>query len=79
MINFNCRIGSRILRGMVKETSHAQKVYKEAISRSETTGLLTQLPEASDVKVQRIAPQLCLTPQPHCSNSTSKNLTGISF
>lgn len=49
VVGFTCRIGSRVLRGLVKEKSKARKSYNDAVARGETAGLLEQLPEASDV------------------------------
>ncbi len=49
VVSFTCRIGSRVLHGLVKEKNKARAVYQEAVSRGETAGLLEQLPEAADV------------------------------
>lgn len=49
VVGFTCRIGSRILHGLVKEKNKARAVYTEAVSRGESAGLLGQLPEAADV------------------------------
>jgi len=48
VVGFTCRIGSRLLKGVVKEKEKALKVYKEAVERGETAGLLEQL-DNSDV------------------------------
>lgn len=49
MVGFTCRIGDRVIVGEVKEKEKARAVYKDAISKGQTAGLLEQLPEASDV------------------------------
>ena len=49
VVSFICRIGSRTLRGLVKEKHKAKAVYQEAVARGESAGLLEQLPAASDV------------------------------
>jgi Vault protein inter-alpha-trypsin domain/von Willebrand factor type A domain len=49
VVRFTCRIGKRVLRGLVKEKQKAKKIFDEAVSRGETAGLLEQAPEASDV------------------------------
>ncbi|KAL8769312.1 MAG: hypothetical protein Q9209_004694 [Squamulea sp. 1 TL-2023] len=54
VVGFSCRIGSRVLRGVVKERSQAKATYDSAVSRGETAGLLEQLPEASDVFSTRL-------------------------
>ncbi|KAL8777663.1 MAG: hypothetical protein Q9213_007762 [Squamulea squamosa] len=54
VVGFSCRIGSRVLRGVVKERSQAKSTYDSAVSRGETAGLLEQLPEASDVFSTRL-------------------------
>ncbi len=43
VVGFTCRIGSRVIKGIVKEKEKARKVYAEAIERGETAGLLEQL------------------------------------
>ncbi|MCJ1253321.1 hypothetical protein MMC24_001132 [Lignoscripta atroalba] len=54
VVSLTCTIGSRVLRGLVKEKNKAKAVYDEALSRGETAGLLVQLPEASDVFSTRL-------------------------
>ncbi|KAL8873232.1 MAG: hypothetical protein Q9174_001264 [Haloplaca sp. 1 TL-2023] len=54
VVGFTCRIGSRVLRGLVKERSQAKATYDAAVSRGETAGLLEQLPQASDVFSTRL-------------------------
>lgn len=49
VVGFTCRIGDRVIVGEVKEKEKARAVYKDAISKGQTAGLLEQLPEASDV------------------------------
>lgn len=53
VVGFTCRIGSRIIQGVVKEKEKARAVYKEAVERGETAGLLEQLSN-SDVFQTRI-------------------------
>ncbi|KAH0560036.1 hypothetical protein GP486_003447 [Trichoglossum hirsutum] len=54
VVGFNCRVGGRVIRGLVKEKAKAKAIYDEAVSRGETAGLLTQLPESSDVFTTKI-------------------------
>ncbi|KAL8954592.1 MAG: hypothetical protein Q9183_007029, partial [Haloplaca sp. 2 TL-2023] len=54
VVGFTCRIGSRVLRGLVKERSQAKATYDAAVSRGEIAGLLEQLPQASDVFSTRL-------------------------
>lgn len=49
VVGFTCHVGSRVLRGVVKEKSKAKESYDKAVAQGETAGLLAQLPEASDV------------------------------
>ncbi|KAJ9643635.1 hypothetical protein H2199_004314 [Coniosporium tulheliwenetii] len=49
VVGFTCRIGDRVIEGIVKEKEKARAVYQEAVDRGETAGLLEQLPDASDV------------------------------
>ena len=49
VVGFTCRVGSRVLHGVVKEKSKAKESYDKAVAQGETAGLLEQLPEASDV------------------------------
>lgn len=53
VVGFTCRIGSRIIKGVVKEKEKAREVYSEAVERYETAGLLEQL-KTSDVFQTRI-------------------------
>ena len=48
VVRFTCRIGSRVIKGVVKEREKARKIYSEAVERGETAGLLQQL-DNSDV------------------------------
>ncbi|KAI9878849.1 MAG: hypothetical protein M1830_010321 [Pleopsidium flavum] len=48
VVGFTCRIGSRLIKGIVKEKEKARKVYQEAVERGETAGLVEQL-DNSDV------------------------------
>ncbi|KAL8900275.1 MAG: hypothetical protein Q9192_001147 [Flavoplaca navasiana] len=54
VVAFTCRIGSRVLKGLVKERSQAKATYDKVVSRGETAGLLEQLPQASDVFSTRL-------------------------
>ncbi|KAI8930840.1 hypothetical protein NX059_011860 [Plenodomus lindquistii] len=49
VVGFTCHVGSRTIDGEVKEKDKAKAVFKEAVARGETAGLLEQLPDASDV------------------------------
>ncbi|CZR66493.1 related to Vault poly[ADP-ribose] polymerase [Phialocephala subalpina] len=49
VVSFTCRIGSKVLTGLVKEKAKAKEIFDQAVSRGETAGLLEQAPEASDV------------------------------
>ncbi|KAL8920273.1 MAG: hypothetical protein Q9208_006341 [Pyrenodesmia sp. 3 TL-2023] len=49
VVAFDCRIGSRVLRGVVKERSQAKATFDQAVSRGETAGYLEQSLDASDV------------------------------
>ena len=49
VVSFTCRIGSRILRGLVKEKVIAKAIFDKAVAKGETAGLLEQAAEASDV------------------------------
>ena len=42
VVGFTCHIGSRIIHGVVKEKAKAREVYKEAIDRGKSAGLLEQ-------------------------------------
>ncbi len=54
VVDFTCRVGSRLLRGRVQEKSKARETYDQAVARGETAGILEQLPEASDVFSTRL-------------------------
>ncbi|KAI4205079.1 MAG: hypothetical protein LQ350_000706 [Teloschistes chrysophthalmus] len=54
VVGFKCRIGTRVLKGLVRERSQAKATYDAAVSRGETAGLLEQLPAASDVFSTRL-------------------------
>ncbi|KAI9798894.1 MAG: hypothetical protein M1833_004397 [Piccolia ochrophora] len=49
VVGFTCRVGSRLLKGLVKEKAKARAVYDEAVALGQTAGLLEQWEEASDV------------------------------
>ena len=48
VVGFNCKIGSRVIRGSVREKVEAKELYKDAQVKGETAGLLEQGP-TSDV------------------------------
>lgn len=48
VVGFTCRIASRLIRGIVREKTEAQNLYKDAQVKGETAGLLEQGP-TSDV------------------------------
>ena len=48
-MRFTCRIGKRILRGLVKEKLQAKQIFDAAVKAGETAGLLEQSVEAADV------------------------------
>ncbi|KAN0091683.1 von Willebrand factor type A domain containing protein [Hyaloscypha variabilis] len=49
VVSFTCRIGKRVLRGLVKEKKKAKEIFDDAVSKGETAGLLEQTEEAADV------------------------------
>lgn len=49
VVAFSCTIGSRIIKGVVKEREQARKTYQDTVARGETAALLEQLPDAADV------------------------------
>jgi hypothetical protein len=49
VVSFTCRIGKKVLRGLVKEKVKAKRIFDDAVAKGETAGLLEQAPEASDV------------------------------
>ena len=49
VVEFTCKIGPRVLTGLVKEKVRAKEIFDHAVARGETAGLLEQAPEASDV------------------------------
>ncbi|CAG8973613.1 hypothetical protein HYALB_00009765 [Hymenoscyphus albidus] len=49
VVKFTCRIGEKVLYGVVKEKLKAKKVFDEAVAKGETAGLLEQSRKASDV------------------------------
>ena len=48
VVGFACQVGSRVIKGIVKEKGKAKKEYNAAVERGETAGLLEQGP-TSDV------------------------------
>ncbi|KAG9230060.1 von Willebrand factor type A domain-containing protein [Amylocarpus encephaloides] len=49
IVNFTCRVGEIVLRGIVKEKFRTKERFDEAVARGETAGLLEVSPDASDV------------------------------
>lgn len=49
VVSFTCRIGKKVLHGLVKEKFKAKQLFDDAVAKGETAGLLEQAPEASDV------------------------------
>ena len=49
VVSFTCRIGKRVLRGLVKEKKKAKEIFDDAVSKGETAGLLERAEEAADV------------------------------
>ncbi|CZT12887.1 related to Vault poly[ADP-ribose] polymerase [Rhynchosporium agropyri] len=49
VVSFTCRVGKKILRGLVKEKFKAKAIFDSAVARGETAGFLEQSPEASDM------------------------------
>ncbi|KAI0390159.1 von Willebrand factor type A domain-containing protein [Xylariaceae sp. FL0594] len=54
VVSFKATIGHVEIRGVVKEKQQARRDYTEAVSKGSAAGLLEQLPEASDIFVNRI-------------------------
>ena len=48
VVEYTCQIGSRVIKGVVKEKDKAKEEYDAAVGRGETAGLLEQGP-TSDV------------------------------
>ncbi|KAF4446703.1 hypothetical protein F53441_9636 [Fusarium austroafricanum] len=48
VVAFTCTVGSRVIKGVVKERQKAQQVYNEAKAKGQTAGLLKQSLEAAD-------------------------------
>ncbi|KAL7916558.1 VIT domain-containing protein [Trichoderma velutinum] len=49
VVGFECTIGSRVIKGVVKEREEAKQEYKDAVASGKIAGLLEQSLEASDV------------------------------
>lgn len=49
VVGFQCTIGSRTIKGVVKERSEAKQAYDTALAQGQTAGLFEQSPEAADV------------------------------
>ena len=54
VVGFTCTIGTRVIRGVVKEKSKARQVYSDAKAHGLEAGLLEQSTDASDVFISRI-------------------------
>lgn len=48
VVSFTCQVGSRSVKGLVKEKTKAKEEYNAAVERGETAGLLEQCP-TSDI------------------------------
>ncbi|KAJ4253303.1 hypothetical protein NW762_010458 [Fusarium torreyae] len=48
VVAFTCTVGSRVIRGVVKERQKAQQVYNEAKAKGQVAGLFKQSLEAAD-------------------------------
>ncbi|TFA99044.1 von Willebrand factor A domain-containing protein 5A [Trichoderma ghanense] len=51
VVGFQCTVGSRIIKGVVKERNEAKQAYDAALAQGKAAGLLEQSLEASDVFV----------------------------
>jgi hypothetical protein len=49
VVSFTCRIGDKVLQGLVKEKVKAKQIFDDAVAKGETAGLLEQAPQSSDV------------------------------
>lgn len=49
VVGFTCRIGEKVITGLVKEKVKAKAIFDAAVTKGETAGLLEQAPESSDV------------------------------
>ncbi|KAM0265332.1 hypothetical protein ACHAQJ_000172 [Trichoderma viride] len=49
VVGFTCTVGSRVIKGVVKERQEAKRDFKNAVAQGKTAGLLEQSLEASDV------------------------------
>ena len=49
VVGFTCTVGSRVIRGVVREREAAKKTFDDAVSRGETAALLQQDARAADV------------------------------
>ncbi|KAL7965076.1 von Willebrand factor type A domain-containing protein [Trichoderma sp. SZMC 28014] len=49
VVAFTCTVGSRVIKGVVKERSEAKTAFDAAVAQGKTAGLLEQSLEASDV------------------------------
>ncbi|KAL9487984.1 hypothetical protein ACSS6W_000261 [Trichoderma asperelloides] len=49
VVAFTCTVGSRVIKGVVKERNEAKQAFDAAIAQGKTAGLLEQSLEASDV------------------------------
>lgn len=46
---FTCRVGGKVLTGLVKAKAKAQEIFNEALEKGETAGLLEQAEESADI------------------------------
>ncbi len=49
VVSFTCRIGQKVLTGLVKEKEKAKEIFDQAVAKGEVAGLLEQAPESSDI------------------------------
>ena len=54
VVAFKCRIGERVIEGVVKEKREAKKEFDRAVASGQTAGLLEQSTEASDTFTTRL-------------------------
>lgn len=49
VVKFTCRIGEKVLHGLVKAKEKAKKIFDQAVAKGESAGLLEQTPESADI------------------------------
>ncbi|KAG8417249.1 hypothetical protein J3459_012497 [Metarhizium acridum] len=54
VVEFTCTIGSRIIRGVVRERKEAKRIFDKATARGEAAGLLGQSLSATDVFIAKL-------------------------